>query len=442
MDSKRNLSQLDTVPHPSKKKKIFSSRKSNLNRIMLYDHYTTPLIRPNTDLILDFRGLFALRSFRLIQGYHTINLPIFDELEIGALLDQLLEHYKKNPHHSNDENSVQLTNKFSKKEQNLLKAKDYLLEKNMNLQQISKFTGLKQTQIKSLSKRLETTGEVLPFTKKKSQKLNEEQVNFITSLLNQKNGCILTLDQIRHELLTHFPIIQSISLKTLSNTLKRQGFTFKKISPIVNRRNFTTNKNEQKKVCQQLITILSQEYNIIFVDETGVKLNCHPRYGWGKKGEKVSLEVQVEKKNFSIMAAITDQQVLGCQIIEEGGVKKDDFLGFLCTVISQCCPPGNFNEIFVFLDNSSTHKSPHITSHLGTQVTFIFNAAYSPMLNPIEEFFSKFKGLIKKDLIKDSSQLITAVQKALTSFTPNDFKGYIRHVLNYASAALNDENLV
>jgi len=162
-------------------------------------------------------------------------------------------------------------------------------------------------------------------SKKRPSKLNETHRNFIIALLTEKNGCILTLAEIKTQLLRHFPLIENISLQTISNTLKKEKFSFKKISPYINLRVNDQYKIKQKKVSEKLITILSQEYKIIFVDETGIKLNCHPSYGWGKKGEKVSLEVHKSKKNFSIIAAITDQEVLGCQILEKGGVKKKIF---------------------------------------------------------------------------------------------------------------------
>ena len=442
MEAKRNISELENLPQNTGRKVLFTTNYQCENILLPYYHHTSPLLTPKDDLILNFEGVFVMRAIRPIQGYHKITLPIFQEEEYHALLHELLEQYKKDPNPLNQEKSLLPPPKKSKKEETLSEAASLLEENIYSQKQISQLTGLKLTQIQSLSKRLETTGQVLPFSQKRRSKLTEQQIDFLTSLLTSPNGCILTLEQLRQELLNTFPQLQQISLKTISNTLKNKGFSFKKISPIIDRRNFLINKQDQKKVSQQLITIFSQQYSIIFVDETGIKLNSHPRYGWGKKGQKLSLEVEADKNNYSIMAAITDREILGCQIIEEGGTRKEDFLGFLCTVINQCCQPGHLKEILVFLDNSTAHKANHVRDHLGQKVTFIWNASYTPMLNPIEEFFAKFKAIIKRKLVKNSSQLITAVQQALTSFTPQDFKGYIRHTLKYAQAALSDQNLV
>ena len=97
--------------------------------------------------------------------------------------------------------------------------------------------------------------------------------------------------------------------------------------------------------------------------------------------------------------------------------------------------------ICVFLDNALIHTSPFIQTRLGKQVTFILNAPYSPMLNPIEEFFSKFKNLVKKDLVRNAPELLFSIQNAMLAFTLNDFKGYMRHALRNAYDALNDKDL-
>jgi len=53
---------------------------------------------------------------------------------------------------------------------------------------------------------------------------------------------------------------------------KSKGYLFKKVSSHVDRKDYPKNKLK-KKVCKELIAILSQNYNIIFVDEVGTKLN-------------------------------------------------------------------------------------------------------------------------------------------------------------------------
>jgi len=110
----------------------------------------------------------------------------------------------------------------------------------------------------------------------------------------------------------------------------------------------------------------------------------------GKKREKTSLSQQVKSKNYSVMAAVTGNKVLGCQITK-GGVKQGDFAGFFCTLFQEKNVGNRNTNLVIFIDGASTHHSKFVKSTFESKITFLFNAGYSPMLNPIGEFFSKFK---------------------------------------------------
>lgn len=438
---KRNLS--DVIWSPMKEGKKHVQLETNIQRtIMMYEHFTSRFLTPNSEPLRMGDPVFALRSFRLIVGFRIIQIPEDTEEDLIEHLWTLLNEYTNGILTLPENVESPEETKTSQNDLKLLQAKEYLLEGQLSSKQIALFTGLKISQVNSLKKRISTTGEILPFKTKRTTKLNEEHLTFIIQLLNQKNGCLNTLSQIKTQLLTQFPLIGDISQMTISNALKKAGYVFKKVSPYINRRTQLSIKADQKRVSKQLISLLSRGYKIIFVDETGFKLNSCPNYGWGIKGQKISVEVEVSKQNYSIMAAITDNQVLGCQIIEQGGTTKQDFLGFLCTVLNKYVSSEFSPEVFVFLDNASWHTTPYLTETVGNQIHFIFNAAYSPMLNPIEEFFSKFKKMIKKKIVKDEFQLENAIRTALTTFTLSDFQGYMKHVLMYAYYALNDEDLL
>ena len=200
MNLKKNFSQknFDRLPEERFVRPLVHPQNVS---IMMYEHNTTPLLKPDSDLILNFDNVFAFRSFRLPHGFQAINLPQFDDDEIWTLLAILEEEYKKNPddHEDNHEPNEQPSKKLSKFEKNLLLAKDYLLKDHMNFKQISYFTGLKETQVKSLSHRLQTSGQIFPFQNKRPCKLKQQHINFLISLITQKNGCILTLTQLKNQ---------------------------------------------------------------------------------------------------------------------------------------------------------------------------------------------------------------------------------------------------
>jgi len=72
-------------------------------RIMMYEHLTSPLIKPQSDFIIDFQYIFAHRSFRLPTRFHSIQLQEFTDNEIEDLLNSLVEKYSSNQELKNNE---------------------------------------------------------------------------------------------------------------------------------------------------------------------------------------------------------------------------------------------------------------------------------------------------------------------------------------------------
>jgi transposase len=52
---------------------------------------------------------------------------------------------------------------------------------------------------------------------------------------------------------------------------------------------------------------------------------------------------------------------------------------------------------------------------------------YSPDLNPIEEAFSKIKGLLRKAEARSREALVEAMGRAISAVTPQDVRGFFEH---------------
>ncbi len=57
----------------------------------------------------------------------------------------------------------------------------------------------------------------------------------------------------------------------------------------------------------------------------------------------------------------------------------------------------------------------------------MFLPSYSPDLNPIEEAFSKIKGLVRKAGARTREALVEAIGRALAAITPEDVAGWFDH---------------
>ncbi len=82
----------------------------------------------------------------------------------------------------------------------------------------------------------------------------------------------------------------------------------------------------------------------------------------------------------------------------------------------------------VVMDNLRAHKGVRIKEMIeqrGCQLVYL--PAYSPDLNPIEEAFSKIKGLVRKAEARTREALVEAIGSALSAVTAKDACGFFEH---------------
>jgi transposase len=82
----------------------------------------------------------------------------------------------------------------------------------------------------------------------------------------------------------------------------------------------------------------------------------------------------------------------------------------------------------VVMDNLSAHKGERIRELVESRgCELLYLAPYSPDLNPIEEAFSKIKGILRKAEARSREALIEAMGRALDALTSRDIRGFFRH---------------
>ncbi len=82
----------------------------------------------------------------------------------------------------------------------------------------------------------------------------------------------------------------------------------------------------------------------------------------------------------------------------------------------------------VVMDNLSAHKAERakeLIEERGCEALYL--PPYSPDLNPIEEAFSKVKGLLRKAEARTREALVEAMGKALDAVTAGDARNFFEH---------------
>ena len=118
---------------------------------------------------------------------------------------------------------------------------------------------------------------------------------------------------------------------------------------------------------------------------------------YGYQSLQLSIRKQGVKRqqySMSYIAAISQEEVIGTQIIE-GAFDATLFEGFMFKVLKhvRSDPKTRLKSLVVLMDNAVIHHhSSVLETCLKLKALVLFNAEYSPWLNPVEQLFGYVKG--------------------------------------------------
>ena len=80
------------------------------------------------------------------------------------------------------------------------------------------------------------------------------------------------------------------------------------------------------------------------------------------------------------------------------------------------------------MDNLPAHKPKRVRELIEERgCELIYLPAYSPDLNPIEEAFSKIKGMLRRAGARTKEALLEVLGEALSALSAQDTRGYFEH---------------
>jgi transposase len=163
---------------------------------------------------------------------------------------------------------------------------------------------------------------------------------------------------------------------------------------------------------------------LVFVDEMGTNVSLSPIYAWSRKGERAFGSAPRNwGKNVTLLASITAGGLGPCLAIE-GATTREVFEAYLERVLAPSLKPGQM----VVMDNLSAHKGGRVKEILeGRGCEVLYLPPYSPDFNPIEQAFSKVKGLLRRAQARTRQALIEAMGEALSAVSARDVRGFFGH---------------
>jgi transposase len=125
-----------------------------------------------------------------------------------------------------------------------------------------------------------------------------------------------------------------------------------------------------------------------------------------------------------LLASITVEEGLGPCLAVEGSTTREGFETHLEQALGPTLRPGQI----VLMDNVSSHKGGRVKEIIeGRGCELLYLPPYSPDFNPIEQAFSKVKGILRRAESRTRESLIGAMGKALEAVTAQDAQGFFGH---------------
>ena len=162
----------------------------------------------------------------------------------------------------------------------------------------------------------------------------------------------------------------------------------------------------------------------MFVDECSTNTSLTPLYACSRRGERAHCCVPRNwGANVTLLSSMT-QEGMGPSLAVEGPTTREVFEAYLEQVLGPALRKGQV----VVMDNLSSHKGSRIRELIeGRGCELIYLPPYSPDFNPIEEAFSKIKGLLRKAEARSRDALVEAMGRAISAVTPRDAEGFFEH---------------
>jgi transposase len=164
---------------------------------------------------------------------------------------------------------------------------------------------------------------------------------------------------------------------------------------------------------------------LVFVDEMGANISLSVLRAWSRRGQRAYCSVPRNRGPNTTLLASMSIEGMGPSLAVEGATTATVFETYIKKVLAPSLQPGQL----VVMDNLSAHKGARVRKLIEERdCELVYLPPYSPDLNPIEEAFSKMKGIILRKVgARSREALIEAMGQALDAITSWDAKGFFEH---------------
>ena len=271
------------------------------------------------------------------------------------------------------------------------------------------------------------------YQRRKSKESSHNIEHIVTNIYDNNNE--LTQKEVKEELEN---LSVPISQPTISRILKKAKYTRKRLTKIPVERNTPQMIGSRRLYARSVANI--RDENLIFLDECGFNRHTSREYGYSPKNSKAVKFVNGNRgKNISLLCMIKMDGSVEYDI-HSGAINAQILKNFLEEKLTVNDNPNNRTTLI--LDNVRIHHSQvvkGICQEKGVLLKYL--PAYSPQLNPIEEFFSTVKSRYhaNHDPKNTFEEIKSGIQEAILSIEPNIYFNLFANMRRWVDKAIAGE---
>ncbi|MEM9153789.1 MAG: IS630 family transposase [Cyanobacteria bacterium P01_F01_bin.33] len=274
--------------------------------------------------------------------------------------------------------------------------------------------------IQKLLKQRRESGSIAPKvrTEQTPPKLNAHHQALLLELLEEQNDA--TLMELRDQLHARTEVYVSVS--TIHNTLKRMAISPSKKTLYPDVKASQRVQWARVEFWHRVRSLLAKD--LIFIDESGVNLALMRVRARSTKGSRAhGSRPNHRGKNVSIIGALSLNGVVTSYNVM-GATNGLTFEAF----ISQKLVPKLWKGACVVMDNCSIHLGNTVRELIeGAGARLVYLPPYSPEFSPIENCWSKLKGMLKTIGARTYPDLVKAIERAFADISVADIRAWFTH---------------
>ncbi len=214
----------------------------------------------------------------------------------------------------------------------------------------------------------------------------------------------------------------SCSSETIRRAYHKLGFTHKK------RTRYASQKLKEENVAKRDNFLeMRKEFDadsLVFIDESSVRTNHSPRYGWSLSNERSIGYAPCSWKAITVIGALRlNEKWAPTAVTCEERVNGKVFKEFMEDELLRELKKGDI----VIMDNASIHKNSFDKKRFSRKgIRIVDLPPYCPELNPIENMWGKMKSFLRKAGARTLEGLTKAISESLWEVTLSDRIGWFR----------------